>query len=242
VPEQAAKPSTAAERIRITALARSAGLSVQQVRNYVELGMLPAAERAPNGYRLFTTRHADALTVVRQLIEGHGWQRARDIMRAVHAGDRTRAIAGVDESHADLHRQRTQVRTMLRAFQGDPPERLTVRRPIRITDAAAAVGVRPSALRFWERLGLLTASRERGTGYRVYDTAQLTRARVIIMLREAGYSVPDVREVVDGLNGTDPTHAWAALSRREQDLDRIGAARLRGTAAFHHYLTRWAPE
>jgi DNA-binding transcriptional MerR regulator len=242
VPEKAENPSTAAERIRVTALARSAGLSVQQVRNYVELGMLPPAERAPNGYRLFTTRHADALAVVRQLIEGHGWQRARDIMRAVHEGDAAEAIAAIDESHAELHRQRTQVRNMLRAFGGELPERLIVRRPVRITDAAAAVGVRPSALRFWERLGLLTTARERGTGYRVYDTAQLTRARVIVMLREAGYSVPDVREVVNGLSGSDPTRARAALARREQDLDRIGAARLRGTAALHHYLTRWAPK
>lgn len=242
MPEKTGKPSTGGEHVRITSLAREAGLSVQQVRNYVELGMLPPAERAPNGYRVFTTRHADALAVARQLIEGHGWQRARDIMRAVHEGDAAEAIAAIDESHSDLHRQRTQVRNMLRAFGGELPERLVVRTPIRITDAAAAVGVRPSALRFWERLGLLTVTRERGTGYRVYDTAQLTRARVIVMLREAGYSVPDVHEVVDGLNGTDPERARAALARREQELDLISAARLRGTAAFHRYLTRWPSE
>ncbi|GAB3422790.1 MerR family transcriptional regulator [Flindersiella endophytica] len=242
MPRKAEKPSTGRAYVRITALAREAGLSVQQVRNYVELGILPPAERALNGYRLFTTRHADALTVARRLIEGHGWQRAHDIMRAVHEGDTAAAIAAIDESHADLHRQRTQVRNMLRAFGGEVPERLAVRSPIRITDAAAAVGVRPSALRFWERLGLLTAARERGTGYRVYDTAQLTRARVIVMLREAGYSVPDVHEVVDGLNGTDPTQARAALARREQELDRISAARLGATAAFDRYIERWVRE
>lgn len=237
----AAKPSSASARVRGSELARSAGLSVQQVRNYVEWGMLPPADRAPNGYRVFTPHHVDALRVVRQLIEGHGWQRARDIMRLVHAGDIARAIATVDESHADLHRQRTQVTNMLRAFDGELPERLNVRRPVRITDAAAAVRVRPSALRYWERLGLLTTIRERGTGYRVYDTAQLTRAQVIVMLREAGYGLPDVREVISGMNGADPSRTRAALARREEELDRISLARLRGTAALHDYLVRWDP-
>jgi DNA-binding transcriptional MerR regulator len=242
MPGDVEKPSTGTERVRGSDLARSGGLSVQQVRNYVEWGMLPPADRAPNGYRLFTTRHVDALGVVRLLIEGHGWQRAHDIMRSVHSGMVFEALALVDESHADLHRQRTQVKNMLRAFEGELPERLNVRRPIRITDAAAVVRVRPSALRYWERLGLLTTARERGTGYRVYDTAQLTRAQVIAMLREAGYTLPDVREVIGGMNGADPSRTRAALARREQDLDRLSLARLRGTAALHDYLTRWPPQ
>ena len=41
-------------RLRATDLARRGGVSVQQVRNYVDQGVLPPVERLPSGYRVFT--------------------------------------------------------------------------------------------------------------------------------------------------------------------------------------------
>jgi len=230
------KASNGAPRVRISRIAREHGLSVQAIRNYVDWGMLPPTERAPNGYRIFTQRHADALRTVLALMEAHGWQCARRIMSAIHAGDVQGALAELDRSNAELHRERTQVRQVLQALQGEVPPRLVVRRPLRIADAAAAVGVRPSALRFWERVGLLEAGRERVTGYRTYDTVQLTRARVLVLLRQAGYRLPDVRAVLEQMAGGDPAGTRAALARREQQLDRTSRLRLRAAALLDAYL------
>ncbi|NJC65654.1 MerR family DNA-binding transcriptional regulator [Planosporangium flavigriseum] len=88
-------------RLRATDLAQAAGISVQQVRNYIDLGVLPPVERTASGYRIFTDDHAAALTVARQLAEGHGWARTRDIMRAAHAGDLEAVLAALDASHAE---------------------------------------------------------------------------------------------------------------------------------------------
>jgi DNA-binding transcriptional MerR regulator len=96
-------------RLRATDLAQAAGISVQQVRNYVELGILPPAERTASGYRIFTSDHAEALVVARQLAEGHGWKRAREIMRAVHESDLETALATLDQSHAELDRERIDI-------------------------------------------------------------------------------------------------------------------------------------
>ena len=40
--------------LRTIDLARAAGISVQQVRNYEALGLLPSASRSKSGYRLYT--------------------------------------------------------------------------------------------------------------------------------------------------------------------------------------------
>ncbi len=66
--------ATKERRVRATELARSAGLSVQQVRNYVDDGILPPVERTDSGYRVFTPEHVEALDVARKLADGHGWQ------------------------------------------------------------------------------------------------------------------------------------------------------------------------
>jgi DNA-binding transcriptional MerR regulator len=231
------KASTAGTRI--TELARSAGLSVQQIRNYVTLGVLPPAGRAANGYRIFTTRHADALATARVLIDGHGWQTAVDILRTVHHdGDPAAALAHVDRSHAELDRERVHVRSMLQALAGELPERFRVDRPLHIADAAAAAGARPSALRLWERRGLLAPGRERATGYRTYDQAQLTRARLVVLLRRAGYPVTAVGEVIAAMVAGDPARTRTALTSRLRELGEASIRRTRATAALFGYLER----
>lgn len=230
------KASSGDARLRLTDLARSAGMSVQQVRNYVELGLLPPVERGANGYRVFTARHATALAVARTLIGGYGWQTALTVLSAVHRGDRAAALAAVDQSHARLHSERAQVRTVLEALDGELPRHLRTQRPLRIGDAAAAAGVRPSALRLWERLGLLSPGRERGTGYRVYDQTQLTRARVIVMLRQSRYSLPAVAEVMAAMRAGDPARTRTALASRQRELDDTSVRRARATAALYGYL------
>jgi DNA-binding transcriptional MerR regulator len=222
--------------LRITDLARGAGLSVQQVRNYVSLGFLPRVQRAANGYRLFTARHAEALTVARTLIAGYGWQTAQIVLSAVHNDDSAAALAAADHSHAELDHERAQVMAMLEALDGELPQRFRVHRPLRIGDAAAAVGVRPSALRVWERQGLLSPDRDRATGYRVYDQSQLTRARVIAMLRRSRYSLAAVRDVTAAMVAGDPARTRAALASRQRELNQLSIRRTRATAALYHYL------
>jgi DNA-binding transcriptional MerR regulator len=234
--DPSSEDSIAGRRIRITELARSAGLSVQQIRNYVDLGVLPPAGRAANGYRVFTTRHGEALAAARVLIAGHGWQTAVAMLHAVHHDDPDTALALVDRSHGDLDRERVHVRSMLEALDGDLPERFRVTRPVRIADAAGAVGARPSALRLWERRGLLSPDRDRATGYRVYDQAQLMRAAVVALLRRHGYPLAAVREVMAAMVAGDPARTREALASRQRDLNRASVARARGTAALYGYM------
>lgn len=231
-----AKVSIGRERLRIADLARGAGLSVQQIRNYVALGFLPPVERAPNGYRIFTARHAEALTVARTLIAGYGWQTALAVLRAVHNDEPATALAVVDRSHAELDHERTQVTTMLEALDGELPKRFRIHRPLRIADAAAAVGVRPSALRVWERRRLLSPDRDRATGYRFYDQTQLTRARVIAMLRRSRYSLAAVEDVMAAMLAGDPARTRTALASRQLELNHASIQRARATAALYHYL------
>ncbi|WP_328689624.1 MerR family transcriptional regulator [Streptomyces caniferus] len=63
---------------------------------------------------------------------------------------------------------------------------------MRIGDAAAAAGMTPRALRYYEQQGLVTARRA-PSGHRVYDEEDIRRLRVVRELRDAGLTVGDVR-------------------------------------------------
>lgn len=228
-------------RLRAIELARTAGISVQQVRNYVDLGILPSVERTASGYRIFTGHHAKALEVARQLADGHGWARTRVIMRAVHEGDLDTALTEVDRSHAELDRERAEIANVLGAFEtivtsSDAPDPIP-RRGIRIGEVARAIGVRTSSLRLWEQRGLLRPSRENATGYRVYDEPELRRARVVALLRRGNYSFPIIGAVLDEMRTTgSPERVRAELAKREQELQGRSLRRLRASAALYDYL------
>ncbi|SCL34642.1 DNA-binding transcriptional regulator, MerR family [Micromonospora nigra] len=228
-------------RLRTVDVAASAGISVQQVRNYLDLGVLPRVARTEHGYRIFTEKHVRALAVVRLMAEGHGWARTRKVMAAVHDGDLPAALAALDGGHAELDRERAEIRGVLGAFETvvtAPRAAVPVpRRGMRVGAVAAVVGERAWQLRGWEARGLLRPVREPDTGYRVYDEAEVRAARVVALLRRAGYPFDIVAAVLTEMRTTgSPERVHAELARREQDLHRRSVRRLRASAALHAYL------
>jgi DNA-binding transcriptional MerR regulator len=83
-------------QLRPVDLARVAGISTQQIRNYEDAGVLPPVVRTAAGHRRYDEDHRAALVTYRALAAGYGPGTARTIMRAVHAGDVERALTEVD--------------------------------------------------------------------------------------------------------------------------------------------------
>jgi len=69
----------------------------------------------------------------------------------------------------------------------------------RIGEFARLLGVSVRTLHHYEDLGLLRAARTEANGYRVYSAAHLQRMQRIVALREMGFSLERIKQVVDGL-------------------------------------------
>jgi MerR family redox-sensitive transcriptional activator SoxR len=82
-----------------------------------------------------------------------------------------------------------------------------------IGDFAARSGVAASALRFYERQGLLRASRT-GGNQRRYERAELRRVAFIRIAQQVGVSLEEIREALASLpDSRTPTKAdWSRLS------------------------------
>ena len=104
-----------------------------------------------------------------------------------------------------------------------------------IGEVAARSGVAPSALRFYEREGLIEASRSEGNQRR-YDRAVLRRIAFIQAGRAAGVKLAQVRESLAGLprSRTPSRKDWERLSNAwRDDLD----ARIETLQALRDRLT-----
>jgi DNA-binding transcriptional MerR regulator len=233
--------------LRTHDLAMAGHISVQQVRNYEASGLIPQAQRSPKGYRLYTQQHLVALKTVKSLVPGYGWQRTSAIIQALHRGDLSTALATIDERHAELTSKRRQMEQTLLALrtlaaQSDALHNSHPSQWVRVGEAAKLVGVRVSALHFWEQQGLLHPVREQYSRYRLYDEHQMRRLRVVALLRDAGYTRGIIQSVLDELTAGRPEKAIVAVEKRREELTRTSWLCIEALTSFQHYVSVYGPQ
>ena len=189
------------KRLRPVDLAREHGLSAQAVRNYEGEGILPAAGRTRHGYRVYAPLHARALRAFVALVPAHGHRTAAGVMRAVNAGDVDAALTLLDESHAQLLRDRETLAAVEKALRdltsSETPAAPRRGEEVFIGQLARRLGVGPATLRKWERAGLLDPRRDPETGYRVYSPADVRDARLAHQLRRGGYLLRQIAPLIE---------------------------------------------
>lgn len=74
-----------------------------------------------------------------------------------------------------------------------------------IGEVAGRAGVATSAIRFYERRGLLAVP-ERAGGQRRYHEDAVRRLEVIEIAKRAGFSLDEVRLLLDASDGGEPAH------------------------------------
>ncbi len=99
-----------------------------------------------------------------------------------------------------------------------------------IGEVARRTGVAPSAIRYYERLGLLPKPARSG-GKRRYDDTVVGWLALVRLAREAGFTMAETRELVAGFApNTPPAVRWHALATRklaEIEAQVVRAARMR---------------
>ena len=84
-----------------------------------------------------------------------------------------------------------------------------------ISEVARQVGLQASAIRYYERIGLLPRA-PRTSGQRRYDTTALYRLAIIQHARQLGFTLTEIRHLFFGFrNIARPSERWRTLSKRK---------------------------
>jgi DNA-binding transcriptional MerR regulator len=104
-----------------------------------------------------------------------------------------------------------------------------------ISDVAAASGLRPSALRYYEEAGLISPAGRRG-GRRIYRPAVLSRLALVALAQEVGFTVREIAALLGG--HVNDKERWREMAERklgeiELQMERLQAMKrlLRAAAA-----------
>ena len=91
-----------------------------------------------------------------------------------------------------------------------------------IAQVARQIRIRPSAIRYYERIGLLPPA-QRLSGQRRYDPTVLYRLAIIQRARQLGFTLSEIRHLFFGFRDvTRASERWRALSQRKlAELDHL---------------------
>src|SRR6267154_1454612 len=84
-----------------------------------------------------------------------------------------------------------------------------------ISQVARQVGLQASAVRYYERIGLLPRA-PRMNGQRRYDSTAVYRLAIIQRARQLGFTLSEIRHLFFGFRDiTRPSERWRTLSQRK---------------------------
>lgn len=232
-------PNPQEQAMTTAVLGRRVGYSTQQVRDLERLGVIPPAERGSNGYRRYAERHETAARAYRAMAAAIGPVPARRLMPTLIVASVEEAAERIDELHVGLADERSRVREALRGLDvalAEADDDFDDADAMTIGELAQALGIRPSALRHWEREELVHPLR--GTAStRSYGSAAITEARIVAALRAGGYGIPAISRILGHVRQhADTAEVQRILQDRLVALTRRSVALLAAAGHLHALL------
>lgn len=217
-------------RLSTSKIAKNVGCHPNTVRMYEAWGLLPPVPRAANGYRLYTEDHLDQMLLARTALNTP-WPgkiirtAAVALIHQSAGGDLGGALESAYRYLVLIQNERNQAEMsaelVSRWAQGFPTD--STAHNLHIREAALHLNVTSDQLRNWERNGLLDVPRDPHNGYRLYGAPELARARVIRVLRNAGYSLMAIYRMLNQLDADSSTNIKQALNTPRPDEDVFSA-------------------
>lgn len=191
--QEAYTPAQIAERLNV---------STTTLRRYEEQGLIPEVLRTAGNHRIYTTTHLQAFIAIRSLLAGYEIPAVYQAMRNIKQGSVTEALWLLNHQLYLVQEEKQRVEELLTLirqadFRSYKNRKLT--EAMTIGKVAELAGVNPSAIRHWEKEGLVTSTRHPENGYRIFSVPELRKILVISSLRKTIYYIENLRDILHDL-------------------------------------------
>ncbi len=212
-------------------IAKQLQISTSALRHYESWGVVPAPERAPNGYRLYTDAHLAYFRCLRAMFPGFGVKATCDVLRMIQDGRTDEAFWKVNQEQALLQQEKQaadQTLELLHPLESAPAIHPKTKKSMTIGEVARLAGVAASAIRHWEKEGLLAPDRDPENGYRVFTPQHLRKILLIRTLRSTIYFLKSMKDIVRALDHQSLEHAKKVTEEAIRSIDERNRNQLRG--------------
>ena len=206
--------------------AKIIGIHPNTVRKYEEWGLIPNAERKPNGYRIFTDFHIEQLKLIRiafkiEVLQNGLRKKIVETVKVSASRDFDIALCFAEEYRKQVQREQRNTEEAIRIakqiISGKSAEDSIC---LKRKQASDYLDISMDTLRNWERNGLLKVKRKQN-GYRFYTSDDIERLKMIRSLRCANYSLEAILRMLNALEHNPQVNIKAVLNTPQKDTDIV---------------------
>lgn len=206
--------------------AKIIGIHPNTVRKYEEWGLIPQAERKPNGYRIFTDFHIEQLKLIRiafkiEVLQNGLRKKIVETVKVSASRDFDKALCFAEEYRKQIQREQRNAEEAIRiAKQIISGKSVEDSICLKRKQASDYLDISMDTLRNWERNGLLKVKRKQN-GYRFYTSDDIERLKMIRSLRCANYSLEAILWMLNALEHNPQVNIKAVLNTPQKDTDIV---------------------
>ncbi|MDQ0111431.1 MerR family DNA-binding transcriptional regulator [Paenibacillus harenae] len=222
-------------------IAKKLNISTSALRHYESWGVLPPVERGANGYRNYTELHFAYFECIRAMNEGFGMTTTVEVLKLLLSNHVDEALWIVNEAQAELQSDKLMAEKTIEALDAkelDNLDRWGRRKWMSIGEVSKATSVPASAIRHWEKMGLITVSRNDENGYRIFSPTQIRQILIIGTLRMAVWSLDTIKQVIHELDHNNIEQARRIAKDSLRFLNKINRNRMKGIRYLYR-LIEW---
>ena len=207
-------------------VAKIIGIHPNTVRMYEEWGLIPLAERKPNGYRVFTDFHIEQLRLARiafqiEVLQNGLRKKVVETIKLSAKRDFDKALMLAEEYRSQIQREQRNAEESIgiakQILSGKSAEQTLFFNRKEVLDY---LDISMDTLRNWERNGLLQVKRKQN-GYRVYTNDDIERLKMIRTLRLANYSLEAILRMLNALEHNPQVNIKQVLNTPHADADIV---------------------
>ena len=209
-----------------TEVAKIIGIHPNTVRMYEKWGLIPLAERKPNGYRVFTDFHIEQLRLARiafqiEVLQNGLRKKVVEIIKLSANRDFNKAIMFAEKYRNQIQREQRNAEESIdiakQILSGKSVEQTLF---LKRKEVLVYLDISMDTLRNWERNGLLQVKRKQN-GYRAYTSDDIERLKMIRTLRLANYSLEAILRMLNALEHNPQVNIKQILNTPQADADII---------------------
>lgn len=180
-------------------IAKSLNVSTSALRHYESWGIVPAPERTENGYRLYTEVHFAYFRFIRAMFPTLSMRIISNVLSYIQQEEVNAALWILTEEQANLHQEKKIAENMLEILYNPDAMKLDkkkIKDEMTIGEVSEIAEVTTSAIRHWEKEGLIVPNRNPENGYRLFTRTHLRQILLIRVMRSTMYSLENLKEAV----------------------------------------------
>lgn len=219
-------------------IAKKLNVSTSTLRHYEAWGIIPKVERAPNGYRLYTDEHIAYFKCIRGLLPGFGMDVTKCTLKKIIQNDLMGAILLLNKAQHNLYKERISTEKIIvtlnsQNFEMHPQSD----KLLTIGKVSAKFDIPTTAIRHWERAGLICPIRNPENNYRLFSSKQIRQIIFLRSLKNSVYSLEAIREIIRALEDNNFETVKQAANNALLHYNKLCKYQLMGMHSFYDLCT-----